>query len=128
MPCVLPAVPDPKDLHQGCPADLRGLFSLMTLILQVIPERATILSAESAYGICAHLRESFPAARSVSQSDVSEKVSVMDVAIAEYTVVPVVSPRIVHIRVVLLQMDNPEGRDLEGGKRSRKCHFIFGGG
>jgi len=38
----------PSDLHQGCSADLRGLFSLMTQILQVIMERATILSAESA--------------------------------------------------------------------------------
>jgi len=52
----------------------------MTLILQVITERTTILSAVSAYSICAHLRESFPAARSVSQSGVSEKISVMDVA------------------------------------------------
>ncbi len=70
----------PSDLHQGCPADLRGLFSLMTQILQVIMERATILSAESAYRICAHLRESFPAACSVSRPGVSEKISVMDVA------------------------------------------------
>jgi len=66
----------------------------MTLILQVIPERATILSAESAYRICAHLRESFPAARSVSQPGVSENVSVMDVAIAEYTVAPVRCPHV----------------------------------